>query len=436
MQQPVNTGSRRLSSAVFAAAAVLGLAGYVFVYGTGRADLPIRSDGFSYYVYLPSWFIFHDSTLAATARDCCGGDFPEFTAIIRWPGTRRWVNAHPIGVAVMQAPFFLVADALTRWSNLSRDGFTLYYQHAAGLSGLFWALAGLWFLRRLLRRHYTDGVTAATLAALLLGTNLYHYATYDSSYSHVYSFCLVAAFIDLVDRSYDDPRRGDAVRIGLVAGMIVLVRHTNALVLIAAPLYLAGRSGLAGALTLAAERRRDLVLAAIVSAVVVAPQLAIYFQATGRLLVSSYGEFGFDFTSPHVYGVLFSVTKGLFFWSPILLLAFVGFPLTRGPARAFVLPAIAIFAVDTYLIASWWDWQFGASYGHRGFIDIFPLLAVGLASFFAWSAARPAARAAMTGLAACAIALSVVQMLQYWNGVRPMSDTTWDRYRAVFLRLQ
>ena len=81
---------------------------------------PIRSDGYSYYVYLPAWFIYGDSSLSAVARDCCGGEFPAFTAIIRWPGTRRWVNAHPIGVAVLQAPFFLVAHALTKWSNLSR----------------------------------------------------------------------------------------------------------------------------------------------------------------------------------------------------------------------------------------------------------------------------------------------------------------------------
>src|SRR6476659_5790101 len=136
-----------------AAAACLCLAGYVFVYATGRAGPPIRSDGFSYYVYLPSWFIFHDPTLAATARDCCGGEFPVYTAIVRWPGTRRWVNAHPIGVAVMQAPLFVAAHALTRWTNLSPDGFTLYYQHAAGLSGLLWVVAGLGVLGRTLRRH-------------------------------------------------------------------------------------------------------------------------------------------------------------------------------------------------------------------------------------------------------------------------------------------
>ena len=33
-----------------------------------------------------------------------------------------------------------------------------------------------------------------------------------------------------------------------------------------------------------------------------------------------------------------------------------------------------------------------------------------------------------------AIALSIFQMLQYWNGVMPMADLTWDQYRAVFLR--
>jgi hypothetical protein len=35
-----------------------------------------------------------------------------------------------------------------------------------------------------------------------------------------------------------------------------------------------------------------------------------------------------------------------------------------------------------------------------------------------------------------AVALSVVQMLQYWNGVLPISDTTWEQYRGIFLRLQ
>ena len=63
----------------------------------------------------------------------------------------------------------------------------------------------------------------------------------------------------------------------------------------------------------------------VVGTAVLAPQLAIYYQATGRVLVSSYGSMGFTFLSPHIWGVLFSVQKGLFFWSPLLLAAIAGF---------------------------------------------------------------------------------------------------------------
>lgn len=421
---------------ILPAAAALCLAGYVFVYATGRASQPIRSDGFSYYVYLPSWFIYHDTTLTPVARDCCGGDYPAFTAIIRWPGTRRWVDAHPIGVAVMQAPFFLVAHALTRWSNLSPDGFSLYYQHAAGIAGLVWVIAGLWVLRDLLRRHFSERVTAATLLTMLLATNLYHYATFDSSYSHPYSFFLFAALLNLTDRWHRERERRP-VALGVVAGLIVLVRHTNVLALVVFLLYgVVDRPTLREAWTrLVGRDRREVATAAAVAAAVVVPQLALYYRATGRLLVSSYGSLGFDFTSPHILGVLFSVQKGLFFWSPILLLAVAGLLVARGTARAFALPSLLFLASNTYLVASWWDWQFGASYGHRGFVDSLPMFSIGLAAVYARATSR-FARYATMAFACAAIALSVLQMLQYWNGVLPFSDTTWEQYRGLFLRLR
>jgi hypothetical protein len=426
-----------MSKAVIAFAATLCVAGYVFVYAARKADQPIRSDGFSYYVYLPSWFLFHDTTLREVALDCCGGEFPAFTAIIRWPETRRWVNAHPIGVAIFQAPFFVAAHLLTRWTNLSPDGFTLYYQHAAGLSGVFWAIAGLVVLRDILRRHFSDAVTAATLFAVLFGTNLFHYATYDSSYSHVYSFFLFACFLNLTDRWHERPSRRLSVLLGLVAGFIVLVRHTNVLFLATFPMY--GATNLA-TLTSTWHRLksqwREVLLMTTVGLVVIAPQLALYYQATGRFLVSSYGSLGFNFTAPRIFGVLFSVQKGVFFWSPLLLAALAGLVFSPGLARNVRLGGMLFLVANTYLIASWWDWQFGGSYGHRGFVDGFPIFAIGLAGFFQWAAASATRRSLVTICATVAIALSVVQMIQYWNRVMPMSDTTWDHYRSVFLRLQ
>ena len=427
-----------MSKRVVACAAALCLAGYVYVYATGIAGPPIRSDGFSYYVYLPSWLLFHDTTLSAVARDCCGGEFPAFTAIVRWPGTRRWVNAHPIGVAIMQAPAFAAAHALTRWTNLSPDGFTLYYQHGAGLAGLAWIVAGLAVLRGLLRRHFGDTVAAATLAVMLPGTNLLHYAAYDSSYSHAYSFFRIAALLDLTGRWYERPTARRSLLLGVVAGLIIVTRHTNAVVLAVFALYgITSLDALRGRVALWRRETRALGLIAVAAGAVVAPQLALYYQATGRVLVSAYGDLGFNWSDPQILPVLFGVRKGLFFWSPVLLLACWGFArLLRSnhPARAFVPGVLLFLALDTYLIASWWDWQFGGSYGHRGFVDALPLFALGLAACFSWSARRPALRAAVAVVAVAAVSLSVFQMLQYWHGIIPFNDMTWDRYREVFLR--
>ena len=164
--------------------------------------------------------------------------------------------------------------------------------------------------------------------------------------------------------------------------------------------------------------------------------MAIYRQATGSWLTFPYGglDIGFTFRSPHLLGVLFSTQKGLFFWSPALLLAVAGVVVARGWARNLVVPGAIVLALDTYLIASWGDWQFGGSYGHRGFTDAFGLLAIFLAACFAWTAQQPRRVRFVAAGSAIAVALSIVQMLQYWRGVLPIANTTWAEYRALFLR--
>lgn len=411
-------------------AAAACLVGYVHAYTSGRAGTPIRSDAFSYYVYLPAWLLYHDPSMQALADDCCGGEFPEWSAITRWPHTYRWVDPHPIGEAILMTPFFLAAHALTRWSNLDPDGFTIYYQHAAGLAGLFYVCVGLWFLRRLLLRYFTSGVVLATLTVILTGTSLYHYATFDSAWSHAFSFALVSAFLERVD-AWDPAStraRRVAVVVGALSGLIVLVRHPNVVL----PICF-----VAAVIVRNRERMpvvRQAGIAAAIAAVVVFPQIWIYHSATRHWFISAYGNLGFTFASPHLAGVLVSPRKGLFFWAPILLVALAGFGLIPRPLSRWRVPALVFLAFDTYLIASWWDWQLGASYGHRGFVDTYPLFALGLASAFARVATRPLLRAGLATICVLLCALSVFQMLQYWHGVLPMSDVTWVEYRTLFLK--
>src|SRR5262249_41902207 len=144
-----STGTRRSSSRanlsavigrserhLVAIVAVCAIAAYGWLNTRPNADPPIRADGYNYYLYAASWLIYHDASLEAPANDWNGGAYPDFAGMLRWPGTGHWVNRMPIGVSTLMLPFVAGADLLTRWSNFPRDGFSLYYQHAAGLSGL------------------------------------------------------------------------------------------------------------------------------------------------------------------------------------------------------------------------------------------------------------------------------------------------------------
>ena len=418
--------------------AIIACASYVAVYAFRLADAPIRSDGFSYYVYLPSWLLYGDPSLDAVARDCCGGRFPDFTAIRRWPGTGHWINPHPIGVAVQMLPFFATADALTWWSNLPRDGFSLYYQYFAGLAGVAYALGGLWVLRRLLTAHFEERVVVATLVTITWGTNLFHYAVFDSTFSHVYSFFLITLLLSLTDTWRRAPTWLGSVALGIAAGLIVMTRHPNAVFLLLVPLYgLDASKDLLSASKRLWARRAHVAVVVGTAAICITPQLAIYRRASGHWLVNAYNPLGvgLDLMAPHIAGVLFSVQKGLFFWSPVLVLSVFGLFVARGWARSLVPSLAIVMALETYLIASWRLWSFGGSYGHRAFTDALGLFAIPIAAFFTWASGRSAriARSVAAGTT-LAVGLSVFQMVQYWKGMIPLDNTTWDQYRAIFLR--
>jgi hypothetical protein len=421
-----------------AATAVLALVAYIAVYARLDVPPPIKSDGYSYYVYLPSWVIYKDFSFEALADDWYGGRYPSFTGLTRWPPTGRWLNLHPIGTAILEMPFFVAADALSQWSNLPRDGFSLYYQHAAGLAGLTYFVAGVAILRRLLMRRFGDGVVLATLVCVTWGTNLFHYGVFDSTFSHAFAFFEICAWIWLVERWWADGTPARSVMLGLLAALIVLTRHTNAVFLLVLPLFgVTTVSDMRLRMRTAWERRRELAVAAAAAAVAIAPQLALYKWITGSWFVNAYvthSPIGFRFASPHLAGVLFSTQKGLFFWSPLLLLAVIGLFAGSSVMSDLRLPALVVLAIQTYLIASWSEWQFGASYGHRAFTDGLGLMAPFLAAFLERIALRRNIRAVVAAGATAAVVLSIAQMVQYWIGILPYADTTWSQYRALFLR--
>jgi hypothetical protein len=411
----------------------LGLISLTVIYGRRLNYPPVRSDGMGYYLYLPASLIDRDLTLQTTIARSFGGTSPEWAGVNRIRETNRLLIKYPPGEAIMLAPFFLLAHGLTLVSGVApADGFSVLYQAAAAIGGLCYVLLGLHVLRTLLEKSFSPSVVWWTLVVMVFGTNLFHYATYDSIFSHAFSFCLFALFLHGVERWYARPGAGRTIALAVVAGFITLVRPTNSVIFIFALLFdINGRDGLRERLLLV-RRNAGLVLAgALVYAATLSPLFAYWKYITGHWIIFSYTGEAFDFSHPQIFKVLFSVRKGLFFWSPVLLLATAGFFVMRKYKRAYVLPTLVFMPLNLYIIASWRDWAYGGSFGHRAFVESIAIFAFGYASLVESQPGRAPARGMIIIASCLLVILSTRLMVEYWLGVIPFDGTTWQRYLSA-----
>src|SRR5262249_4111834 len=163
---------------------------------------------------------------------------------------------------------------------------------------------------------FSERVVLATLVALTWGTNLFHYGTFDATFSHSFSFFLIAGWIVLVDRWWERPTAPLSMALGSIAGLIVRTRNLNAIFLAVLPLYgIVAWRDVRERIDTLWRRRGPLLLAATPAVLVLLPQFVLYKWTTGSWIVNSYQLLNnrFAFGSPRVAAVLFSTQKGLFF---------------------------------------------------------------------------------------------------------------------------
>jgi hypothetical protein len=415
------------------------------VYHVEHPIPPIWSDGLGYYSYLPSYLIYHDlsqESLYEPSRrygyPSRGLDFDPGEGFIRHAVTGRYLIKYPLGTAVLEFPFFLAAHLLAPFLGAVSDGFSLPYQVAVVAAATTYMLLGLIFLLKVLSDYFPPRVVLATLLSLFLGTSLLAYGAIELSLSHVYSFFLISLLLLLIPRWTADSSWKNSFFLGLLGGLIPLVRNTNVLCLLILPLYgVTDWDSLKGKARFLWERKFQLVFLAAVSALVFSPQILVWKVTTGHFLVSTY-TYPFErfyFLSPSIYKVLFSPHHGLFVWAPILIFSVPGFFLMKGPLRSFRLSLAVCLLLQLYVVSSWYLWYFGWSFGHRGFVDVLGLFALPLACYYD-GVRRPWARRTLSAVGTLMIALTLYWFVQYFQGVLPgemRPYMTWKIYKQMLL---
>ena len=113
-----------------------------------------------------------------------------------------------------------------------------------------------------------------------------------------------------------------------------------------------------------------------------------------------------DYASPHFLDVLFDPAHSLFFWSPVLFVAFLGllFAASRSGGRPYAL-ALTGLLLQVWICGSIGSWSQNGAFGMRRFVSATACFALGLAPLLAALVARASKRAV----------LAAVALVAWWN---------------------
>ena len=382
---------------------------------------PIRSDGLGYHLWTRavldrdlSFCQYRDLLKGVgalsredAARGICQNKFPPGLALLRFPVMAALVDRTPGAPVVSTA------------------------EHQANLILSALALLGVCAvcLRSCLLLSVRPWEAHVAALALVFGTGLFHYGTYDASFTHIYSALGLALLLFLALRARVTDTPWPALTVAVIVFFLVSIRITNVVML---AVLLTGdilwiradrAQGSNVRWPLAAHREVWPVIAGL--AVALALQLVYNRYAVGAFVFSSYGGERFYFERPMQHAVLLSYERGLFTYYPVVAIALVSAYMAqriRWAALWFASLIVAYAGVYGF----WHVWYLGGGFGHRGFVELMPFGIVLFAVALSDIKGRP--RISVTVLMVISIFVTLELMLGYWRGTLPFVGTTGQVY--------
>ena len=246
-----------------------------------------------------------------------------------------------------------------------------------------------------------------------------YYSFVSPAYSHATAWFSVALFVYTWLRTQEEPGLGRACLLGVLGGLVALVRWQDSVVLLlplAETVWSIRRGRWGGGTPLV-----HLVVLGIAAGLMIVPQFLAWQAIYGTPVIMPQGPGFMRWSQPAILAVLFSLKHGLFSWTPALLTAAAGLPLLVKRDRLVGWSVILVMAITIYVSASVQDWWAGEAFGARRFVGCGVFFALGLAALLAWppGARRPRA---VGWISLAVVAYNLLFLLQYQLFMRGMTD--------------
>ncbi len=297
---------------------------------------------------------------------------------------------------------------------------------------MVYGLLGLLLVALVLRKYFSDTVVAFSILCLGFGTNLFNYMTHEAAMSHAFLFFATAALLWINERWHASPSAFLSFCMGLVIGLITLMRPVNLLVILV-PLCFGGRSETAALRWKSLRNHPIWLLYLVLGAFVVGlPQLLYWKAYAGQWLFFSYTGERFLWTKPMWLEFLFSYRKGWFVYSPLMLLAVAGLLLKHKANSQYRWSIMLLLPLLIYVLSCWWAWWFGGSFGSRSMVDWYALLIIPFTAFLQWAFSHAGRLITTALLLALLVDFSLAQQFQYKHGIIHYDAMTKKAYWAMF----
>jgi hypothetical protein len=398
----------------------------------------ITWDVYGYYLYLPSTFIYNDPGLEER-------DWIDSTAKMYSPSPylyqfgpaldNKQVNTYPMGLAGVYAPGFFIAHAWAKLFSYPADGFSPPYQWSLVLTALFYASLGVFLLRIILLKFFSDKLSALLLLIGVCGTNFFFHAGLDGTMPHNFMFVFNCLILLLTMRWHETFKLKYAILLGFFLGWATISRPTE-LIWILVPL-LWGIHSIGTFLNkcrILVKHFLQVMAFALTLVLTGLPQLLYWKWTTGSWFSYNHAE-SFSFYHPYTQDFLFSYKKGWLIYTPVMVFALFGFSNLYRFRRDLFGAFFVFTVVNIYVLSSWDCWWYAASFSQRPMVESYPMLMIPM-GFFVLAVSRRslAMRTGVALLMTGCVALNMFQTWQASNGILEPERMTEAYYWKIFLK--
>lgn len=351
------------------------------------SEATISWDVAGYYWPLPAAFIYSDFVQQGFADSIIHKYKPSGNeqVAVKIEGKGKYIYRYTFGTTILYLPFFTIAHLAAEPLGYPADGFSRPYQFAIQSGALLFAFLGLWHFRKLFLKFYSDKVVATLILILCIGSNYLNYAAIDNALSHSWLFTLYV-FLILNSISFNNsPNYKYAIRIGLLVGLMTLMRPTEVICCIIPLLWGMNSISIAAIkdrLQFLLGQWKPIFLAGIIASLIIFIQPLYWKLVAGHWIMDTYAGQGFSFDDPYFLEYIFSYRSGWLIYTPILVFAFIGLItfIRYGNSKVAI---ITFFFINLYIVASWDQWWYAGT-GGRAMIQSYPMLFFPIASLVAY----------------------------------------------------